>query len=179
MPGGRKPTPTVLAELHGNPRQRGGHPKRPLPVPIGDLDAVPEHFSEAQGAIWKYAIDHAPPGLLKRIDAGALMAWVMANDLHRQAVIAQNELGTLVVKSPNVQMEIQSPYLAIINRQALIMLRAASELGFSPTSRPRAYALPVPGEGFHARTEIDEKAVPPRASRISLDDYLAEGGPLN
>jgi phage terminase small subunit len=178
MPGGRKPTPTVLADLHGNPRQRGGRPKRLPPVPIGDLDAVPEHFTEDQGAIWNYAIEHAPPGLLKRIDAGALMAWVMANDLHRQAVIAQNKLGQLVVKSPNIEMPIQSPYLAIINRQALIMLRAASELGFSPTSRPRAYALPVAGEGFHARTETVEQAAQ-TASRISLDDYLAEGGPLN
>jgi phage terminase small subunit len=31
----------------------------------------------------------------------------------------------------------QNPFLAIMNRQAEIMLRAASELGFTPACRPR------------------------------------------
>lgn len=33
-----------------------------------------------------------------------------------------------------------SPYLRIINHAALLMLRAASELGFSPAARPRLAA---------------------------------------
>jgi phage terminase small subunit len=36
----------------------------------------------------------------------------------------------------------QSPYLAIANRQAEIMLRVAAEFGFTPASRSRISAPP-------------------------------------
>jgi P27 family predicted phage terminase small subunit len=41
-----------------------------------------------------------------------------------------------MVKSPN-GCPVQSPYIAIANRQAEIMLRIASEFGFTPASRSR------------------------------------------
>ena len=39
----------------------------------------------------------------------------------------------------------QNPYLAILNKQATVMLKAASELGFTPASRPRIRVYPTPG----------------------------------
>jgi phage terminase small subunit len=48
------------------------------------------------------------------------------------------------VKSPN-GYPIQSPYIAIANRQAEIMMRIASEFGFTPASRSRI-ATPSPAE---------------------------------
>jgi hypothetical protein len=63
----------------------------------------------------------------------------VAEDLHQRAVVAQNAAG-LLVKAPITGAPQQSPYLAIINRQGVIMLRAAGELGFSPVSRPRTSA---------------------------------------
>ena len=41
-----------------------------------------------------------------------------------------------MIKSPQ-GFSIQSPYLAIANRQAEIMMRIASEFGFTPASRSR------------------------------------------
>jgi phage terminase small subunit len=41
-----------------------------------------------------------------------------------------------MIKSPS-GYPVQSPYLAIANRQAEIMTRIASELGFTPASRSR------------------------------------------
>ena len=41
-----------------------------------------------------------------------------------------------MIKSPT-GFPIQSPYLAIANRQAEIMMRIASEFGFTPASRSR------------------------------------------
>jgi phage terminase small subunit len=41
-----------------------------------------------------------------------------------------------MIKSPQ-GFPIQSPYLAIANRQAEIMMRIASEFGFTPASRSR------------------------------------------
>jgi P27 family predicted phage terminase small subunit len=139
---GRKPVPTTLRELHGNPR-KVSMPKFE-PKPSGDLSDPPDWLSDGQLENWAYALTHAPAGLLKRIDRGALVAWVVAEDLHRQAAIAQSKVGLLVrVKTkatagkddPGVPTA--SPYINIINQQAKIMLKAASELGFTPVSRPR------------------------------------------
>lgn len=160
---GRKPVPSTLVELHGNPR--GRKPKATEPKPAGDLFDAPDWLSEAQKAGWTYALRHAPPGLLKRLDRGALVVWAVAEDLHRQAVIAQSKIGGLISKLKGTQTFIQSPYLPIINRQALIMLKAASELGFTPVSRPRISAGLTPGEGLNG-----DQTTPPAGT---LDDFLA------
>ncbi len=62
--------------------------------------------------------------------------WVVAEDLHRQATIAVGKFG-LITKSPQKGDPMQNPYLPIINRQATIMMKAAAELGFTPSSRSR------------------------------------------
>ena len=49
-----------------------------------------------------------------------------------------------MVKSPT-GFPMQSPYLAVANRQAEIMMRIASEFGFTPASRSRI-ATPPPAE---------------------------------
>jgi P27 family predicted phage terminase small subunit len=156
---GRKPKPTLLADLHGRPSKTKPPPHEPKPV-TGDLAEPPAWLSETQQDGWRYAIQHAPPGLLKRIDHGALLVWVVAEDLHRQATRAQARTG-LVVKLPS-GVPMQSPYLPIINRQGLIMLKAASELGFSPVSRPRigmiAALPPSHAESPHASTPTQSLA---------------------
>jgi P27 family predicted phage terminase small subunit len=160
---GRKPVPTILAELHGRP-SHASKPNRAEPKPAGELSDAPDWLTEDQQAGWAYALRCAPPGLLKRLDRGALAVWVVAEDLHRQASVAQSKMA-LLVKTPNTALPIQSPYLPIINRQALIMLKAASELGFTPVSRPRVFAAgPAPGEGLHG----DETT-----AAGTLEDFLA------
>jgi len=54
---------------------------------------------------------------------------------------AIQKYGTMI-KSPS-GYPVQSPYLAIANRQAEIMMRIASEFGFTPASRSR---ISVPDE---------------------------------
>lgn len=164
---GRKPVPTALRKLHGNPR---GH-KLPVnePLPQGDLDEPPDWLNDDQQEGWRYAIRHAPPGLLKRIDRGALQVWVVAESLHRKAASLQNGLG-LVVKASAADNAplVQSPYLAIINRQCLIMLKAASELGFSPVSRPR-----IGRELGEAVAPTVAKGPSSGNKVVSLENYLA------
>jgi phage terminase small subunit len=59
---------------------------------------------------------------------------------------------------------IPSPLLQIISKQALLMLRAASELGFSPISRTRLVASdgasPCAGQAFD--DWLAEEPEPPR-----------------
>lgn len=93
-------------------------------------------MSDSQQAGWRYAILCAPHNLLKKIDRSALTVWVIAEDLHRQAAEKVEQFGMLT-KSPNKGQPMQSPYLPILNKQAQIMLKAAAELGFTPSARSR------------------------------------------
>jgi P27 family predicted phage terminase small subunit len=131
---GRRPKPTHLKELEGNPGKRPLNKREPKPE--GDLYAAPEWMSESQREGWAYAITHAPYGLLKQLDRSILAIWVVAEDLHREAAEKIVQYG-LLTKSPNAGLPLQSPYLAILNKQAQIMLKAGAELGFSPSSRTR------------------------------------------
>jgi phage terminase small subunit len=169
---GRKPTPTVLFELHGKPNKaRAQKPNKAEPKPVtGNLFEAPDWMSATQKIGWDYAIAHAPPGLLSHIDAGVLAVWVVAEDLHRRATVAQNNANSLMVKAPLTGTPLQSPYLAVINKQGLMMIKAAGELGFSPVSRPRIGAgapLPMVPEG--RMTDAGEA----RPSRPSFEDFLA------
>lgn len=105
------------------------------PKPKGDLIDAPEWFNDELRAGWEYALSHAPRGLLKRIDSSVLTIWVTAENLYREASLRVAETGT-VIKTENGN-PIQNPYLSIMNKQAAIMLKVASELGFSPAARPR------------------------------------------
>jgi P27 family predicted phage terminase small subunit len=156
---GRKPKPMVLKNLHNPEKARDPADE---PQPSAEIADPPEHFEPEQRQVWMDALAAAPPTMLKEIDASVLETWVVARVLHRRAVRALGKSG-LIVKSPNGH-PIQSPWLPIINRQALIMLRAASELGFSPTSRPRVGAT-LGGRDLNGQAD--------GAPGGSLDAYLA------
>lgn len=133
MARGRKATPTHLKLLNGNAGKRPINENEPMP--IGDLKAAPDWFDEDQRQAWEYAIFHSPKGLLRNIDQSLLTVWVIAECIHKEATKA---LGKgLIVDSPNTGTPMQNPYLPIINKQASIMMKAASELGFTPSSRSR------------------------------------------
>lgn len=72
--------------------------------------------------------------------------FIVAQDTHRKesVALAQTEL---LVKSPTQGLPLQNPYLPIVNRQMVLMVRAGGELGFTQCSRARidagAAAAPV------------------------------------
>ena len=139
---GRKPRPAHLRVLDGSAGS-AKHRKRVLAEPKapGRLHEPPDWLTDQQREGWRYAIEHAPPGLLKPIDRGVLVTWVVAEDAHRQAATRLAEPGAdgLLARTGNGTL-VPSPLLGILNRQALIMLKAAGELGFSPVARARAAA---------------------------------------
>ncbi len=99
---------------------------------------------------WAYAIVNSPQGLLKKLDRSVLAIWVVAEDMHREAAEKVTQYG-LLTKSPNAGLPLQSPYLAILNKQAQIMLKAAAELGFTPSSRSRVQVIPDGSDNPFAR----------------------------
>ena len=128
--------PTALKIIRNQTKKRKVKISTTEPKPVGDLADAPEHLDGDAREIWNYAIEHAPRGLLKKIDSGVLEIWCKAHALHRAAVAEVRKTGMLI-KSPTQGVPIQSPYLPIINKQALIMLRACDHMGFSPASRTR------------------------------------------
>lgn len=108
---------------------------RQEPVPSGDLFDAPLHFDKRQKEVWKTVLKDAPRGLLKRLDAGVLICWVVAFCLHEEAVQKLHS-SPKIIKSPN-GLPVQSPWLQILNKQAALLVRLASELGFSPAARAR------------------------------------------
>jgi len=73
--------------------------------------------------------------MLTNLDRAVLAAYWGAYALWAEAMEAIQKYGSMV-KSPS-GYPIQSPYGAIANRQAEIMMRITSELGFTPASRSR------------------------------------------
>jgi P27 family predicted phage terminase small subunit len=131
---GRKPKPTYLKIIEGNPG------KRPLndaePQPTEDIGGPPDWMTEREQAIWREALRCAPNGMVKRLDIGVFAAWVGAYAIWEDAKQRVSRFGTMV-RSPVQNVPIQNPYLAVVNKQALLMAKLSAELGFTPSARSR------------------------------------------
>ena len=132
---GRRKTPTSIQILRTSATRAAKLAKRQIETP-GDLSDPPDWLDATQKAEWAYAVENAPRNVLRRIDKAVLAAFIIAQDIHRRAVIAA-ATSQLLIKSPKQELPMQNPYLPIINRQALLMARLSSELGFTPCSRAR------------------------------------------
>ncbi len=96
----------------------------------------PDWLSEDQKSLWESAVKFSPPNQLQPIDASALNIWVIASDFLRQASV-QLSSEPLVITSPRTQRQVPNPLVGVIAKQSAILLRAAAELGFTPSSRSR------------------------------------------
>ena len=112
---GRKPLPTTVKKIKGTLQRCRTNLREPKPE--GDLVEPPEYMSEGAKSAWRYALECAPPHLLRRLDMSVLEVWACAADLYRKAQAGIGKTG-LLVKAPNTGVPMQSPYLAIANKQA-------------------------------------------------------------
>jgi P27 family predicted phage terminase small subunit len=131
---GRRPKPTWLKVVTGNPGKRALN--RDEPQPDGDLHDPPHWFSPRQRILWDVCIANAPAGLLKLIDSTVLETFVVAKSLHEAAALKIAKYGG-VIKNPETGEALRSPYVGILNQEAAVMLKCAVELGFSPAARTR------------------------------------------
>ena len=131
---GRKPIPTQIKLLRGNPGKRPLNESEPQPVPLAP--SCPPELSQGAKEEWNRLVPELVElGLLTRLDRAALAAYCQAYATYLDAIQAVQKYGQLV-KSPNGYPQV-SPYLTIANRQVEIMTRIASEFGFTPASRSR------------------------------------------
>jgi P27 family predicted phage terminase small subunit len=131
---GRRPKPTRLKLLTGNPGKRPLNMDEPRPEAV--IPDCPLELGPVAKREWdRLAGDLTTLRLLTSLDRAALAAYCGAYAMWAEATEAIQKYGSMV-KSPS-GFPIQSPYVAIANRQTEIMMRIASEFGFTPASRSR------------------------------------------
>jgi len=134
MPKGRKPKPTAMKRLEGNPGHRPLNDREPK-LPRG-IPTCPRELSSAAKRHWKHlAIQLWNVGILTEIDQSVLaalcMEWVTWLDakakLSKQGLVTLSGSGSLK----------PSPYITISNQAMANILRILAELGMTPSSRTR------------------------------------------
>lgn len=139
MTTGRKPVPTALKVVRGNPGKRPLNEDEPTP-PKGIPDA-PDYLSPAAAAHWPVVakqLDDA--GILTGIDAQALAMYCEAFATWREAMDMIRVEGP-IVKAPS-GYPIQSPWLGIANRAHDDLRKLLIEFGMTPSARTRIKATP-------------------------------------
>ncbi len=136
---GRRPKPTRMKVLTGNPGKRPLNQFEPRPNPIVP-DCPPELGPAAQREWARLVGELSSLGMITKLDRAALATYCGAYALWAEATEAIQKFGAMV-KSPT-GYPMQSPYISIANRQAEIMMRIASEFGFTPASRSRLSVPP-------------------------------------
>jgi P27 family predicted phage terminase small subunit len=152
---GRKPKPTVLKLLQGNPGRRAineSEPKYHALTPEIPVELQDEKMAFAR-AEWERQVPQLiEAGIARRIDRTALAMYCVEYQHWAQATEEVRALGTLIrTKDGWIK---SNPYLAVQARAFDNMLRLMAEFGLTPSSRVRL------------------KADIPAASVDPLDEYL-------
>ena len=136
---GRKPKPTHLKLLEGNPGHRpinGAEPK-----PTAGLPTCPAHLNPSAKAEWKRLVQELEAiGILTRIDRAVLAGYCQA---WGRWVEAERKLAESppLLRTPAGYVQL-SHWLTIANREREFMLRYMTELGLTPSSRTRLSVQP-------------------------------------
>lgn len=156
---GSKPKPALVRMLRGP-----STPPRAVEeiVPDKDLEdkTPPADLSPDQKLIWIETLADAPTGLLKNLDRSVFRAWVVAVDTHIRASKKLQVSLVVTTKKGNI---IQSPYVGVMNRAALIMSKLTEQLGFSPTGRARIAAEQSKGKKNPFAQHASQKSTRNRA----------------
>lgn len=139
---GRKPTPTHLKLVKGNPGKRALPENEPRPEL--DLPTPPPHLTDDAKVEWGRIVDQLYSlRILSQIDRAALGAYCQAYGRWVQAerslakMAERDELTRgLMIKTSNGNA-INNPLVGIANKAMQDMVRYAAEFGMTPSSRSR------------------------------------------
>jgi P27 family predicted phage terminase small subunit len=133
---GRKPIPTALHELHGNPGKRARNSTEPKPRRPDSLPSPPMHLRADACALWSELVEELHRlGMLTTVDLQLLAAYTTAWADYVEAERKILRFGLLTRGRDGTP--VRNPALLIRNRAIDYLLRIGSEFGFSPASRPR------------------------------------------
>jgi P27 family predicted phage terminase small subunit len=131
---GRKPTPTNLKLVRGNPGKRKIERACPEPEPL--FAPPPDWLPEAAAERWRQLMPElARWGLFTRLDADALAIYCNACALYREQMAEAAKAGAVVSTPSGYPM--QNPHLAVANKAARVIREFAAEFGLTPVARVR------------------------------------------
>lgn len=134
MTKGRKPKPTGIKELEGNPGKRALNKQEPKPenaIPI-----CPPHLNGSARTEWK-RITHELHALkiISRIDRAALVAYCQAWGDYVKACNKLKKEGEVIISDKGGMY--QNPWVSIKNRSMDQLVKISAEFGMTPSSRAR------------------------------------------
>lgn len=138
MTRGRKPTPTALKLVRGNPGKRAINHDEPKPTK-GLPSKPPEWLDDTARKTWKKLVKELNAlGLLTTVDGPSLGAYCQAVSRMEAAEKHIAEKG-IVVDGAHGGL-IKNPSVTIAKECALLIQKFASEFGLTPASRTRIKA---------------------------------------
>lgn len=140
MTAGRKPKPTWMKLVTGNPGKRPLNTDEPMPtLGIGPPPAKFKTMKDGGAAateVWLDMVNAAPAGLLTILDRSQLEMFCRAKVRWLMACDKLDTYGE-VIKSPVQGIWQQSPYYSIKKAEEKTMQTCMVEMGFTPSSRSR------------------------------------------
>ena len=134
---GRKPKPTAMKELEGNP---GKHPLNTSePKPNKKAPACPKWLEPEAKKEWRrLAKQMEAIGILTEVDMAAFAGYCQAYARWKEAEEFITQHGT-IVKTPSGYWQ-QVPQVSISRANQAMMIKAAAEFGLTPSARSRIIA---------------------------------------
>ncbi len=130
---GRKPKPTKLKLLTGNPGKRPLNDREPQPVGKAEC---PEWLSDEAKTEWRRLSEQLETlGLLSSLDRAVFAVYCQSWADWKHACMVIAEQGAVVTGPGGVP--VKHPMVTIKNEAARRVLSAAGEFGFSPSARSR------------------------------------------
>ncbi len=159
---GRKPKPTAIKLLAGNPGKRALNRLEPKPRVI--FPRPPEHLNDEEKEKWKLMVRELHPlGLITAIDKDALAMYCVIFTRWRKAENLVREKGEIIkTAAGNI---IQNPYLSIANRALEQLGRIGAEFGMTPSSRSR-----VKVEVANSEHELEQMLFSGRTVKVGNND---------
>lgn len=140
---GRKPKPTAMKRLAGNPGKRrldGGEPQPKIVAPRAPRGRLPD----AGKRLWRYLVPKlADLGLLTELDTTALemMCLHYATAVEAETLLREEGLVTIGAKGGLVK----HPAVQILRDNSIAFRQYAEQFGLTPSSRSRI-TMPMPEE---------------------------------
>lgn len=130
---GRKPKPSHLKRVAGNPGKRALNAREPKPLP--GRPECPPHLQGEAAAEWPRLVEQLEGmGILAASDRGSMAVycqtwarWIEAErGIADEGLISHGEKGSY-----------QNPYVSIANQAMRQLVKVAAEFGLTPSSRSR------------------------------------------
>ena len=139
---GRKPTPTHLKLVRGNPGKRRLNAAEPVPERV--LPSPPPELSADARTEWdRVAGELHRIGVLSGIDRAALAAYCQA---YGRWVVAERAIAKMAERDPLTEglmikttngNAVQNPLVGTANKAMADLVRYAAEFGMTPSARSR------------------------------------------